>query len=924
MVDAFGAREMPRDPAPGQRLGRYTVLERLGAGGMGAVFLAHDPELDRNVALKLLRPDGVSEGSKVGEHTERLDAAGNTRDLVRERILAEGRALARLRHPNLVTVFEVGAAGDRLFLAMEHVAGPSLTGWLAARARSWREVLAVFVQAGRGLAAAHEARLVHGDFKPDNVVIEEPTGRAYVVDFGLARAAGAGIPLAGTPRYMAPEQWSGRPIDQRADQFAFAVALFEALYGEQPLPADGDGQMSAGFARPSVRRGPARVERAVLRALSIDPDGRFPSMAAFLAAIERRPVALRRALAAAAVLGLAGGLAVALPRGASEPDRCTGGPARLAGVWDAARRARLDSAFAASGRAHAATSAARVATRLDDYAAGWQAMYRSACQAAARGEQSAALLDRRMACLDRRLEQVRARAAMLSENPGGELVDRALTLLEDIEPLEPCADTGALLAATAPPADTARRAAAAALDTAVDHSSMDRQAGRLDAALRGAREAVDGARALDHPPLLARAAHAYGLALSSAGRPAEAEEALHEAHRAAERAGDDALAAQVLIRLVLVVGRNRSRFTEGRTLARLAEAALGRAGERADRDLGAELLGVLGQVAFAEGKPIEAEKQFRESLTMRRELLGPDDARLATSENRLGTALTRLGRYEDGRRHFGAALAIRRRVLGVDHPQTAEVENNIAVSYEDEGRTDEARAHYERALAVLEPIPEYPKGSLYNNLGNLENAAGNFDKALRHHEAALADRRARLGPAHAEVAMSLGNIGSVHMSAGRLDRAVAILREVVLLRRRALGESHADYAAALLSLGEALRRSGRKREALPYHERAVAVLVEGERDDPRGTWARAFRAVARLDVGRTKEAVAELEETVPLLPEREQNHAVLRFALARGLVALRRDRARALELARSARATLSSVHRVREAEEIDAWLARQR
>ncbi|MBC7978010.1 MAG: serine/threonine protein kinase, partial [Myxococcales bacterium] len=198
MVDA--RERSPIALVPGQRFGRYTIIERLGAGGMSVVYAAHDPDLDRRVALKLLCPGLVLGADKAEEYTVRLDRAGNVADPVRDRLLSEGRALARLSHANLVAVYEVGEVGDSIFLAMEHVAGPSLATWLAGPTRPWREIASVFVQAGRGLDAAHRAGLVHGDFKPDNVVLEAQTGRACVVDFGLARGAGTRpAALFGTP-----------------------------------------------------------------------------------------------------------------------------------------------------------------------------------------------------------------------------------------------------------------------------------------------------------------------------------------------------------------------------------------------------------------------------------------------------------------------------------------------------------------------------------------------------------------------------------------------------------------------------------------------------------------------------------------------------------------------------------------------------
>src|SRR5690606_37885079 len=209
---------------------------------------AYDPELDRRVAIKVLRPEAIAEGSKLIEHTIRLDGRGQRRDLVRERLLAEGRAMARLSHPNLVAVHEVGTSGDEVFLVMEHVAGATLADWCRSQERSWQEIVAAFAQAGRALAAAHDAGLVHGDFKPDNALVE-PSGRVRVIDFGLARAAGSrtGEVLAGTPRFLAPELLRGQPADPRADQYAFATALYRELYGTWPVP---EPDMSAAPAAP--------------------------------------------------------------------------------------------------------------------------------------------------------------------------------------------------------------------------------------------------------------------------------------------------------------------------------------------------------------------------------------------------------------------------------------------------------------------------------------------------------------------------------------------------------------------------------------------------------------------------------------------------------------------------------------------------
>ncbi|MCA9713747.1 MAG: serine/threonine protein kinase, partial [Myxococcales bacterium] len=245
----FGATEPAIQPRGeslprGTRIARYAIIERLGAGGFGVVYRAHDPQLDRDVALKLLHP-----------------GAGDSD--ARARLLREARAAAKIRHPNVVNIHDADEVDGRVFIAMELIDGVSLRAWMA-RARPWRDVLDVFLKAGDGLRAAHDVGLVHRDFKPDNVLIEH-SGRVRVLDFGLARpafsedprpespddaaadtlAAGASLDLMtsalthsglllGTPAYMAPEQFHHRPLDARMDQFSFCVALYEGLFGARP------------------------------------------------------------------------------------------------------------------------------------------------------------------------------------------------------------------------------------------------------------------------------------------------------------------------------------------------------------------------------------------------------------------------------------------------------------------------------------------------------------------------------------------------------------------------------------------------------------------------------------------------------------------------------------------------------------------
>src|SRR5215467_14031691 len=314
----------------GAALGRYVVQRGLGGGGMGTVYAAFDPELNRKVALKLVRPEAGKLDTNEG----------------RRRLLREAQAMAQLSHPNVIAVYDVGTFADQVFIAMEYVEGSTLTQWLAEQHRPWREIVNMFVQTGRGLAAAHAAGILHRDFKPDNVLIDKD-GRPRVLDFGLARAllgepekrapdepasANAISPsklaplelaltqpgrVMGTPAYMAPEQMMGQGADHRTDQYSFCVALYQGLYGELPFKGQSVDtplrEMSQGNA-PEVASSvqvPSRLRRAVLRGLRPEPAERYPSMDALLDELALQATRTRRRFEAVAVLAMVAAIATA-------------------------------------------------------------------------------------------------------------------------------------------------------------------------------------------------------------------------------------------------------------------------------------------------------------------------------------------------------------------------------------------------------------------------------------------------------------------------------------------------------------------------------------------------------------------------------------------------------------------------------------
>lgn len=291
-----GALESPVHRADAATIGRFLLLRKLGEGGMGEVFSAYDEQLDRRVAIKLLHASYASEEG-------------------RKRMLREAQALARLAHPNVVTVYEVGEVDGDVFVVMEHIEGKTLADWQAEAPRSAHEIIEVYLMAGRGLSAVHAAGMMHRDFKPMNVMIDK-AGRVRIVDFGLAHARGTVIPaegerksssrvlespltedggIVGTPAYMSPEQFMGEPLDARTDQFSYCVSLYQSLYGAHPFRSEKPGAVIvpalAGHAKPPPSRNdvPERIAGALLRGLSRDPALRYETMDALLEILGKEP-----------------------------------------------------------------------------------------------------------------------------------------------------------------------------------------------------------------------------------------------------------------------------------------------------------------------------------------------------------------------------------------------------------------------------------------------------------------------------------------------------------------------------------------------------------------------------------------------------------------------------------------------------------
>jgi tetratricopeptide (TPR) repeat protein len=905
--------------AAGIRLGRYFVLERLGAGGMGTVWAAYDPELDRRVALKVLRPGGAA--------TSVLAA----------RLRREAQVMARLSHPNVVPVHDVGAFGDQLFVAMELVPGATLRD-ACKRAPSWRDALALCLAAGCGLSAAHAAGVVHRDFKPDNVLCGAD-GSVKVTDFGLARlVAGAGdeaggatpVPSGppsspvhalthtglrlGTPAYMAPEQYAGGATDAATDQFSYCVTVYEAVYGDPPFDGDTVEARAAAAAdgrvrpAPAATRVPSWVRAALLRGLRPDPRDRHPSLDALLAALAADPARRRRRrfTAAAAVVAVAGAAVAARALGATGP-RCGDGRERVAAIWGAAQRDAGRAAFLASGRATAGEAFDRVAAELDRYGGEWRAMRLDACEATReRAEQSETLLDLRMACLDERLAGLASLATLLANATTGDTIDRVIYAVADLAPLAPCADVEALLAAPRPPDDPARRRRHDDLRGRLAAALALSDAGRSADAMRGLDAIVEQAIADGLTDILARAFALRAWLQRQAGEWAAVEGTLAEAMRAAAQVGDDDTIADARIMLVMTAVSAHRDVELARERAGVAEAAVLRAGGRADHRI--ELASQLADVAAAAGSWDEAVRHSAVALAIDEQRRGDDPSADSGYADANHCRMLRLAmRFREADAHCRRAVRVASARLGEVHPDVARVLVTFALNLHDQGRAEEALVQLERAIAILDATAGERSAttpSALTALAGVYQQLGRHDEALRAADRALAATARAYGAEHPAVTDPLHISASILLDLGRPAEAARRLERALRLVDAAPGQEQEVVGLLLTTLGEARRRSGHHRAASRTLARAVAILerVDGP-DHPVVGDALLRTGENLLDTGRAEAATRALERAVSILRTDAGNPtplAAASFALGRALDRTRTARGRSLELARHA------------------------
>ena len=989
--------ESPESLRRGATVGRYIILGWIGSGGMGRVYAAYDPDLDRRIALKLVRPAVRSRNGGA-------------------RLLREAQAMAKLAHPNVVAVYDVGQHRDQIFLAMELVDGRSLRHWMRQGSHGWREVLEIFCPAGRGLEAAHTAGLVHRDFKPSNVLLAAD-GRVRIADLGLARlidprwasatATGAGTGSSrpagrsegllaarltrtetpvGSPAYMAPEQYARGEADARSDQFSFCVALFEALYGVHPFRGSGDGpggQHRVAARRidaPESARVPRRVRAVVERGLALDPDRRYPSMAALLQDLGRELGHRGRSLLASAAIVVAVllGLLVWQTTAAHRLEAGRLAEQRLAGIWDEEQKQQLQAEIEASGSPLADETWPYLEPRLDAYVVEWSTSWIAARDAVrlagqeaagqeAAGQEAAGLPYRRLVCLDQRLVELRALTRLFASGDP-EIVAGAVLAAQKLPDLSACSRVEATGSVPEPEDPETRRR----LEKVRDELAEARALESAEVPARGlplAREALSEAQSLDFPPVTAQAhwilgrlqlstedlesaAHHLEESLWATLAVGQVEDAIAIAADLNDQARQQARRDQQRRWLRLAAALNRRlgsppalraklEFQRGRLLhdsARYEEAsaelraalASARQAHGPAHEAVAEVLFGLGATSFALTRYAEAVEFFEQAREMREQIFGPRHPKVAEALNGLGGALRRRGRDADAIEVLERALDIRRRSLGAEHSAVGVTLNNLANVYGD--RSDFARAI--ELLRQAESIfrqafgADHPRvATCLFNLGRLSYQQGRLAVASDYLDRAVAVTEAAEGPDHPSVAAIVMFRSSIYRDQGDLRRAGDDLERAHQIYQQAHGPRSRKIALVWAYRARLESASSNLQGALDGQLRAARLLqdvVDGDDEPEVATLWRVY-ADYLLEAGRHQEAVAVGERALATRARVSSDAAILapfRWTLARARLMTGGDRQSAVALARQAREAFATIDNGKlRRDEIDAWLA---
>lgn len=864
-ADELVATDIPNTPlqlssSPPQ-IGRYVYLGQLGAGAMGEVIAVYDPTLDRKVALKIivsLRRDDPMQ---------------------RQRMVREAQAMAKLTHPNVVTVHEVGEEDGCLFVAMEYVRGGTLRAAVA-DCNDWRQVLKLYRQAGLGLAAAHDAGLVHRDFKPENVLVGDD-GRVRVGDFGLARGyevenhqTGSNVrgneleasltltgALLGTPAYMSPEQFSGQAATAASDQFSFCVALWEGLYGARPFQGQSltELSMSVGAGvdvkKPPLGDVPMWLFRVVARGLEVDPSERWPSMHALLFALGNDPTTRRRRwMIAGTVLAAIAGVwgAVQFDRVRTR-DGCLAAGHEIEEVWNGKTEAGLRKTLSVVAPQQLEHTLALTHTWADGWAESWSQLRTQQCldtqlEHRLRPEE----YDRATKCL---YEHRSRFAALLSVLEDPELTGAYQfgPALANLPRVEDCARSEVLSGTrTIVPTGSGQEEK---LRAELRRTSSMGTIGRAREGLARAQELLPRIKDVASTQFEAEANLTVGELARAQGVYETAAEHLRKAIHQAYPLGLETLAADAAIELISVEGAGRGDHEAGIQWAEFAELLVTRLGEGEDLRNARRLL-ALAEVHIMRMESKTANELQHRALTILEARLGLEHPMVADALVLLGRTATNTSQTHHG--YLERAEEIRVRAFGEQNPTVAEVLYERARLAKKFGEAQEAGRLHRRAIAIqLATLgTDHPAlAKSYNSLGLVERQLGDLDEAEKLLEKGLHIRERSLPPDHRDRIWSLNNLGILMIDRGKHEQAVATLNRALTSAERAFGPNHNNTSLPLINLADAYLVHGDYDTALSYLARVAEIrrMFYGAQT---GDYAAALGYIAEVnrEAGRLEEA----------------------------------------------------------------------
>ena len=855
--DGFAATEAGTTKVPVSRtrtmFGRYLVIDILGRGGMGEVFAAFDPELDRKIALKRVRIEP------------------RTLDDRRTRLLREAQAMAKIRHPNVLAVFDVGEIDDEVFIAMELVDGETLRAWMQ-REHELPAIVDAFVQAARGLEAAHALGLVHRDFKPDNAMVDR-TGRVQVLDFGLVASTQPTTMLGsadaadsrthsfvGTPAYMSPEQYAGDRTDARSDQFALCVALFEAIHGTRPFTGDTIGALASSVTsgivtEPTKHRAvPRWLDRAMRRGLAVDAAARWPSVTELREALERGLATTRRGRKrwlAAAGIGVLGSFAAIR----FAPDHsCDDATRPVDDLWNDEVRSAIGSAFAAAPGPLGAATWQSIATRLDARADAWRDGYAEVCAAARDGAPlEVERADRRRVCLHEQTHALDSALEVLAI-ADGDVIAHAPQMVEALPNPTACSGELPIAAASsldAPTREQVRRTAALAESLLLANKAALAKE-RIEERLGVPAIAADPAAAAKLGVLAAGAMRTLG---DMQGAAAELDAAYLQARATDSR--------ELMLMAAMEYVAQYAALREPEPARQWIERARVEARALGDERALAVLEGREAQAFAHAGEYVEAIAKANAALAHFDELgLGDAQQAIDVIANR-GTFHFSRGEIAEARASKLDALRRQATLVDGEHPMMAKHISDLGLIAMRSGDLDGARQYLERGLELVESAYTEPHpaiGESLAGLGGLAARRGDSEAARGYNERALANLIPTVGEDSAAVALIYNNQGTVLLELGRRLEGIDAHRRATAIKQRILAPDHPDLALSYAILASALVEEGDDAQVEALFRKAL--VIQSARVEPAPRLATESRMAHWLaDRGRADEA-RELAERV--------------------------------------------------------------